>query len=118
MAKSTGTKTPTMQDLLKYWYTELSIEEIARKLGVSIGKVYALRRKYKLPKRSAIDKSGAVEYEPTAEEIKIAADGIRANWSPTQEMSRRVGWKNTEAWTPPTFIYNTRSGIFVAEERT
>lgn len=117
MAAPAGTKTPTMQDLLKYWYEDISIEDIAKKLGVTVGKIYALRRRYKLPKRSPLDKKGVVEYEPTPEEIREITAGIRAEWTETQEISRRVGWKHTEAWTPPTFSYNTRTGLFSAEER-
>jgi hypothetical protein len=116
MEQTSRSRTPTMQEMLKYWYTGLSIEIIAERLGTTVNKLYSLRRKYGLPKRSNLNKTGRIEYEPTAEEIAEAAAGVRASWTPAQEMARRVGPKPSTSWTPPTFIYNSVNGLFTPSD--
>jgi hypothetical protein len=109
---NSGGNTPTMQEMLRYWYTKLSIEEIAKRLEISVNKVHRLRRRYRLPTRSAIEKTGRANHEPTPEEIVESAAFIRSNWTPAQEASRRVNRGAIEPWTPPSYSYNSRSGIF------
>jgi len=83
-------KTPTMQEMLRHWYTKLTVEEIAERLEISVNKVHRLRRKYQLPNRSVIENTGRKNYEQPPEEIAETAAFIRSNWTPTQEVSRRV----------------------------
>lgn len=110
--------TPTMQEMLRYWYTKLTVEEIAERLEISVNKVHRLRRKYQLPNRSALEKTGKINYEPTPEEIAETAAFIRSNWTPTQEASRRVIRGDIAPWTPPTYLYDSRSGVFSGSNQT
>lgn len=111
-------KTPTMQEMLRYWYTKLSVEEIAKRLEISVNKVRRLRRKYQLPNRSVIEKPGRKNYEPTPEEIAETAAFIRSNWTPTQEASRRVVRGDADPWTAPTYNCDSRTGVFSGATQT
>lgn len=114
----TPEQTPTMQKILHYWYTPLTLEEIAAKLDISVHKVYLLCKRYKLPKRQRKPSPEVLERDPSPEEIATAAAGIRSSWSPTQELARRVGWKNSGRWSAPVFTFDSRNGNFSRVEDT
>lgn len=109
---------PTMQEMLRYWYTKLTVEEIAKRLEITVNRVRALRRRYQLPDRSVIEQTARKNYEPTPEEIAETAAFIRANWTPTQEVSRRVIRGSADPWTAPAYNYNNRTGVFSASKQT
>lgn len=111
MAEPDLGKTPTMQEVLKYWYTELSVEDIAAKLGITPSRLRRLRHKYGLPTKGKLERSGVNEYEPRPEEIAAAARKIREGWTATQEAARRVV-PAPASWTPPAYLYDSKSGIF------
>lgn len=116
MEVTVKSRTPTMQEILEYWYTDLPAETIAEKLNITVGKLYALRQLYGLPKRARVQKEGSAERDPSPEEIAAATQALQQSWSQKEEMSRRVGWKNRPAWTPPAFAYNARTGLFTNDE--
>lgn len=109
--------TPTMQQLLRYWYTSLPAEKVAKELGISRTLLYRLGKRYKLPKREAdkkVKRVSKIEYDPTPEEIAIAAQDIRETWSETENDRRYIGAKRKE-WTPPQFEYSSRTGAFISK---
>lgn len=112
MTQPNAGTTPTMKDVLEYWYTDLTLEEIAEKLGITISRLYSLRDRYKLPHRDRIQTTDREENNPSPEEIAEAARKIRANWTPAQEAARFVGEHVAKPWTPRRFAYNSGNGLF------
>lgn len=113
---ATTKKLPTMQQVLRYWYTRLKAEEIAERLGISPTMLYRLRKRYKLPPRPAdrkkINESRGVD--PTEEEIAKLKQEIQASWSEAEAAKRFIGPSKPEPWTPPRFTHDYSSGTFLA----
>lgn len=112
MTQPTAGTTPTMKDVLEYWYTDLTLEEIAEKLGITLSRLYSLRTRYKLPQRDRIQTTDREENNPSQAEIAEAARKIRASWTPAQEALRLVNKQVARPWTPRRFTYNSGNGLF------
>lgn len=107
----------TLQQLLRYWYSDLKAEQVASKLGISRTCLYKLGKRYKLPKRDADKRTSRaykIDYDPTPQEIEAAAQDIRASWSETESERRFVGSRRKD-WAPPAFSYSSRTGVFVSK---
>lgn len=111
---ATTKKLPTMQQLLRYWYTQLKAEEIAEKLGVSRAILYRLQKRYKLPRREADRRrpSAARTADPTEEEIAQIAKEIQSNWTDAEAKKRWVGQTAPPPWQPPMYTYNRSTETF------
>ena len=111
----TSTKTlPTMQQVLRYWYTKMTAEDVAARLGVSVTMLYRLRKRYKLPPRDADRRSKQQrEVDPPPDEIARISEEIKASWSESEKERRWVGPK-TKAWQPPSYQYDCSTNGFSA----
>lgn len=110
-------KLPTMQQLLRYWYSRLKAEEIAQKLGISRNMLRTLQSRYKLPAREADKKRPRTHRitDPTEEEIAHLKHQIRASWSEKEAARRWVGPARSSAWQPPSYSYDQSNGTFLPQ---
>jgi hypothetical protein len=97
--------------LFRLWNSELSSEEIASRLGVTIARLRKLRCRYGLPSRSTHSTGRQDSPDPTPEEIIERAAEVRSRWSAEEEARRLCcGFKK---WRPPEYsTYNRESMTF------
>lgn len=70
--------------LRRLWRGELTLEEVAHEMEVTLGELRVLVEYLELPERSEPD-----VYLPTPVEIQIAAAKIRAAWTPAEREASR-----------------------------
>lgn len=95
----------SVPELFRLWNSDLTREEICKKLNITIGRLYELSRKYKLPKKPVNYRCPPEQASPTAEEIKKRAAEIRKKWTPEEKKIRsscRIKGK-AAPWRPPCF---------------
>lgn len=80
--------------LWKLWQTNVPYEDICSELKISQSQLFRLARQRGLKQRPKPPRSGRPIVDPTPLEIKQRSAAIRESWSPEEENSRRVGWKN------------------------
>lgn len=113
-----GTKKPafsgpisvSIDDVLRLWDTDFTIEEIAQDLKVDIEQVIAAAksRKLKYKKRGT-----SRDPEITEEEIRQRAAEIRAGWSETERLHRTVTKSRSAGFHK--YHYSSDTGIFTHE---
>lgn len=97
----------SVPDLFRLWNSDLTRAEICEKLGITVGRLYELSRKYKLPKKPVTNHNNidAEVAAPTVKEIKKRAAEIRKKWTPEEKKIRsscRVTGKPAP-WRPPCY---------------
>lgn len=102
-------------ELFRLWRTQLTADEIQRKLGISHNRLYSLVKKHKLPRRSPIkvqdDETERQQKDPTEEEILARAAEIRSGWS-EKEREKRCVSKKVQTWSIPTYTYEPQVDRF------
>lgn len=76
------------RQLRRLWKGELTDEEIAETMGLTIGELLQFAEVLNLPEREQ-----SCVYLPTPEQIRLAAAQIRAGWSQAVLESRRMPWR-------------------------
>lgn len=97
--------------LWKLWQTNVPYEDICNELKISKSQLFRMARQRGLKHRPRPPRSGRPIIDPTPLEIRQRSAAIRANWSPEEENSRRVGWKNRSV-TAMKYAYDNRIGVF------
>lgn len=69
------------------WKGELTDEEIAETMGLTLGELLAFAESLGLPEREE-----SAVYLPTPEQIRLAAAEIRRGWSRVELEARRMPW--------------------------
>lgn len=69
------------------WKGELTDEEIAETMGLTLCQMLAFAESLDLPERE-----GSAVFLPTPEQIRLAAAAIRAGWSRAELEARRMPW--------------------------
>lgn len=98
----------TKEQLEALWYTEMTNDEIARKLGVRAQRIWEYKNRFGLPPRAVCRTKVAVDPDP--ETIERLCAEIQATWSPA-ERARRAGAGAGQAWMAPRMSVNRR-GVF------
>jgi len=98
--------------LLDFWRSELTTDEIAKKLGISRSRLFLLARKHKLASRKIRRIVRPRTVDPTPEEIIERAARIRAEWSESEEKRRRRGRLDVVTWSVPSYTYDTQEKSF------
>ena len=97
--------------LWKLWQTNVPYDDICTELKISKSQLFRVARQRGLKSRPRPPRSGKPIVDPTPLEIRQRSAAIRASWSPEEENSRRVGWKN-RAVSAHRYSYDSRDGIF------
>ena len=100
-------------ELFHLWHTDLTNEELCRRIGVARSTLDVLRMRYKLPRRKYERKNPRdyVEKNPSAEEIAERTAQIRSAW-PDGEAERRMVGASPTAWRMPSFAFRPREHSF------
>lgn len=103
----------TTPELFRLWHSELTNEELCRKLQVARSTLDSLRMRYGLPRRRWERKSPQdyIENNPTPDEIAARAAEIRAGWPEGEEERRMVGDRSMQ-WRMPSYAFNRREHSF------
>ena len=105
--------------LFRLWHDyTISNHELMRRLDIQPRTFYALRDRYKLPRRPAVcyaanSSQEPAEKDPTPEEIAEQTAAIRRGWSEEETARRAGGPSEPERWTPPQFHFN-HHGVLTA----
>jgi hypothetical protein len=97
--------------LWQLWQTNVPYEEICDELKISQSQLFRMAKQRGLKHRPKPPRSGRQIVDPTPLQIQQRSAAIRAGWSPEEENSRRVGWKN-RAVSALKYEYDSRTGIF------
>jgi hypothetical protein len=80
--------------LWKLWQTNVPYDDICNELKISKSQLFRMAKQRGLKHRPRPPRSGRPIVDPTPLQIQQRSAAIRAGWSPEEENSRRVGWKN------------------------
>ena len=80
--------------LWRLWHANVPFDKICQELAISRSQLFRAAKVRGLAKRERPPRSGRAIIDPTPLEIEQRSAAIRANWTPEEEHSRRVGWKN------------------------
>lgn len=103
-----------LKKLQQLWFTQRKTEDIAIELQVSLAYLYALAKRYSLPKRTHVKKTirprAKKEVDPTPEEIIARAAEVRARWT-KQEYERNSCYKVQRAELKTFAFINTTTSF-------
>jgi len=92
--------------LWRLWHANVPFDAICQELAISRSQLFRAAKARGLSKRERPPRSGRAIVDPTPLEIEQRSAAIRAGWTPEEENSRRVGWKNKRV-TATVFRWRT-----------
>lgn len=93
------------EELIAIWSRETT-KSIAAKSCETLSTIYSRARRLGLPPRRSLQDELPSDdgYIPTIEEIREGCRKARANWSPAEWASRRVGWSRGDYTIPEVSV--------------
>ncbi len=100
-------------ELFRLWNSEMRNDELCVKLGVPVGTLWMLRKRFKLPKRREGSRvpTRPETAAPSPDEIAEMTAQIRAGW-PAGEAERRLVGCGRRSWSLPSYAFDGRGCAF------